>query len=187
MPLKALYMDKEAIKDLASDNQLLIKKLYHQYRAAFLGFGQRYNLGPDDLADIYQEAFIALRKHAINGKLNEVKSSMKTYLFGIGKYMIFNTLKARKAQLPLSQGLQLVGEEVKEVVLESNPGLTKEQQLLRKYFKELGEKCQQVLTLFYYRGLSINEIALKVGYENANVVKAHKSRCLKSLREKIKS
>ncbi len=180
-------MDKEAIADLKSDDRLKLKALYNKYRAAFLGFGQRYHLDKDALADIYQEAFLALRKKAINGKLNEVRSSMKTYLFGIGKYMIFDTLKEKNQHIPYESNLHLVEEDAPEIELENTPALTQEQLLLRKYFRELGEKCRQVLTLFYFRGLSIDEIAEQVGYENANTVKAHKSRCLKTLREKINS
>lgn len=180
-------MDKEAVKDLKSDDRLKIKALYNRYRAEFLGFGKRYNLNQDALADVYQEAFLALRKHAISGRLDSVQSSMKTYLFGIGKYKIFDVLKEKNHNVPFEANLHIVGEEVEEIEIDEGPPLTQEQFLLRKYFKELGEKCRQVLTLFYYRGLSIIEIAEQAGYDNANVVKAHKSRCLKSLKQKINS
>lgn len=180
-------MDKEALADLKSDDRLKLKAIYNRYRAEFLGFGQRYHLDKDALADIYQEAFLALRKNALSGKLNELNCSMKTYLFGIGKYMIFDIHKEKKKRVTYEPNLHLADEDPFEVELETTPALTQEQQLLRTYFKELGEKCRQVLTLFYYRGLSIKEIAEQAGYNSENVVKAQKSRCLKQLREKINS
>ena len=180
-------MDNQAVEDLRSDDRLKIKALYNAYRAEFLGFGKRYKLDQDALADIYQEAFLALRKQAISGKLDEIKSSMKTYLFGIGKFMIYDALREKKKTLPYESNLHLVGEEIPEIELDRANSLTQEQLLLYKYFKELGEKCRQVLTLFYYRGLSIKEIAEMSGYNSTNVVKAHKSRCLKTLKQMINS
>ncbi|MBT8183905.1 MAG: sigma-70 family RNA polymerase sigma factor [Eudoraea sp.] len=180
-------MDKDAITDLKSDDRLKLKALYNAYRAPFMGFGKRYHLDAATLADIYQEAFLALRKKAISGKLDKVNSSMKTYLFGIGKYMIFDSLKAKKRITSYEPQLHVVDDQIEAITLNPSEALTEEQTLLRKYFKKLGEKCRLVLTLFYYRGLSIKEIVLEAGYKDENNVKATKSRCLKQLREMINS
>ena len=176
-------MDKNALKDLQSTDRLKLKALYNRYRDEFLNFGRRYNLDKDDLSDVYQEAFLALRKRAVQGKLDAIDSSMKTYLFGIGKYKIFDMIKARKREVSYESQLHVVGDEVIEVEIDNEPQLTEKQVVLQKYLKQLGEKCRQVLTMFYYRGLSIKEIAEHAGYQSENVVKAQKSRCLKSLRQ----
>ncbi|WP_149274998.1 RNA polymerase sigma factor [Pareuzebyella sediminis] len=176
-------MDKTALKDLQSDDRLKLKALYNRYRAEFLNFGRRYNLDKDDLADVYQEAFLALRKRAIQGKLNAIDSSMKTYLFAIGKFKIYDALKSKKREIPYETQLHIVEAELPEVEIDTEQPLTEKQLLLRTYLKELGEKCRQVLTMFYYRGLSIEEIAKHAEYKNENTVKAQKSRCLKTLRQ----
>ena len=176
-------MDKTALKDLQSDDRLKLKALYNQYRAEFLNFGRRYNLDQDTLSDVYQEAFLALRKRAVQGKLDAIDSSMKTYLFGIGKFKIYDEIKIKKREVPYENQLHLVGDEVPEIEIANEPQLTEKQVLMRKYLKQLGEKCRQVLTMFYYRGLNIKEIAEEAGYGNENVVKAQKSRCLKTLRQ----
>jgi predicted DNA-binding protein YlxM (UPF0122 family) len=59
--------------------------------------------------------------------------------------------------------------------------------LLRAHFKKLGKKCQEVLTLFYSRGLSIDEIVEHSDYTDGSVVRSQKSRCLKTLKDMIKS
>lgn len=180
-------MDKETIADLKSDDRLKLKALYNEYRASFLGFGKGFRLDEDALSDVYQEAFLALRKKAINGKLNEVKCSMKTYLFGIGKFMIYDTLKEKKIKRPYQSHMHLATEDFPEIELENTQALTEEQQLLRRYFKRLGEKCRSLLTFYYYRGLSIKEIVVMGAYKDENSVKSSKSRCVKQLREMIKS
>ncbi len=176
-------MDKTALKDLQSNDRLKLKALYNQFRAEFLNFGKRYNLDQDSLSDVYQEAFLALRKRALHGKLDDVQSSFKTYLFGIGKFKIYDVLKKKQLEEPYETKLHAVNEEIQMIEIDKEPQLSEKQTLLRKYFKELGEKCRQVLTMFYYRGLNIKEIAEQAGYGNDNVVKAQKSRCLKTLRQ----
>ena len=64
--------------------------------------------------------------------------------------------------------------------------LTSQQRLLEKHFKTLGKQCKELLTLFYYRGFTIKEILNKGDYNNENVVKSAKSRCMKTLKERIK-
>ncbi len=155
------------------------------HRAAFFNFGKKYGIDQDVAADIYQEAFVVLRKQAVKGKLNTVDSSLKTYLFGIGKRMIFNYHKQNKNTIPLESKLHIADNEVVAIDFDNTTEPTVEQRLLRKFFDTLGKKCQEVLISFYYRGLSIEEIAEKLGYENTNVVSSQKSRCLKQLKELI--
>ncbi len=180
-------MDKKIITVLKSDDRLKLKALYNEYRVPFLGFGKGFHLDEDALSDVYQEAFLALRKKAISGKLNDVKCSTKTYLFGIGKFMIYDVLKEKKLKRPYESHMYLATEEPPEIEILKTPLLTQEQVLLRKYFKKLGEKCQRLLTFFYYRGLSIKEIVVMGNYKDENSVKSSKSRCVKELREMIKS
>jgi RNA polymerase sigma factor (sigma-70 family) len=179
-------MDTEKVNHLKSTDRLQLKALYNMYRDAFLNFGKSYGLDEASICDIYQEAFLALRKQAIRGKLDNLNSSLKSYLFGIGKHMIFDTLKKKQATVVLENPMSVVSEEIEEIEIDPAPALTKEQKILRVFFKKLGKKCQKVLTLFYYRGLSIEDIVELTDYENANTVKAQKSRCLKALKQMIK-
>jgi len=177
---------KEELLTLKKGPNQGLEKIYNEYRNSFLQFAKKYDLDHDTLIDIYQDAFIALREHAINGKLDSIKSSVKTYLFSIGKYMIFDQLKKQKQTLSYENSIgHKESAEIEEVFEE--PQLTAEQRLLQQHFKNLGKRCQEMLTLFYYRGLTIDEITESLGYESKNVVKSQKSRCLKSLKELIKS
>jgi RNA polymerase sigma factor (sigma-70 family) len=181
-------MEKEHIKTLKNSTQKEISSLYYSNRDAFFGFSKKYGLNYDDLSDIYQEAFIALRKHALNGKLDSVKSSLKTYLFGIGKFMIYDLLKEKQKITAYQPTIHVTHDTIESISYEiENEELTLEQHLLRTFFKKLGKKCQKVLTLFYSRGLSIDEIVEHTDYTSSSVVRSQKSRCIKTLKEMIKS
>ena len=180
-------MKQTQIDILIHSNPKEIGLLYNNHRNAFLHFGKKYGLDYDDLTDIYQEAFIALRNHAINGKLNEVESSLKTYLFGIGKFMIYDLLKERKRTLSYEPNLH-IQDDIDSISYENKEEeLSIQQHLLKKFFNKLGKKCQEMLTLFYSRGLSIDDIIEHTDYTSSSVVRSQKSRCIKTLREMIKS
>ncbi|KAA1247514.1 RNA polymerase sigma factor [Aquimarina sp. RZ0] len=177
---------KEELLTLKKSHNQALEKIYNEYRSSFLQFAKKYELDHDSVIDVYQDAFIALREHAIQGKLDNIKSSVKTYLFSIGKYMIYDLLRKQKKTIPYEHSVEFKETADEEFFFEE-PELTSKQQLLRQYFKNLGKRCQEMLTLFYYRGLTIDEITESLGYENKNVVKSQKSRCLKSLKELIKT
>jgi len=184
-------MNKEYINALIHNDAKEITTLYDANRVAFLNFGKKYGLDYDDLSDIYQDAFIALRKNAINGKLDDVKSTLKTYLFGIGKFKIYDLLKERKKTISYEPSFHIADDidDVAPISFDSNPAeeLTIEQQLLKTYFRKLGKKCKELLTLSFSRGLSNDEIVEITDYNNNAVVRSQKSRCIKTLKEMIKS
>jgi RNA polymerase sigma-70 factor (ECF subfamily) len=92
--------------------------------------------------------------------------------------MIYTRFKKKVTQVSVIENLT-VEEEYKE------EGISTEQKLLTKHFKNLSESCQEILRLFYYRGLTVQEIVDGTHYKDRNTVKSHKSRCLKGLKEKI--
>ncbi|MAQ75348.1 MAG: RNA polymerase subunit sigma-24 [Aquimarina sp.] len=172
---------------LKKGNNLALTKLYKDYRNYFMQYARKFGLDEDSLADIYQDSFITLRDHAIKGNLDTLKSSIKTYLVSIGKYTIYEKLKKVNKTIAYDDLPPVKNEEIIEIDNLQEDEISEEQKKLRIHFKNLGKRCQEMLTLFYYRGLTIEEITESLGYENKNVVKSQKSRCLKSLKELIKS
>jgi RNA polymerase sigma-70 factor (ECF subfamily) len=179
-------MEHEFVEALKENNEQIIKELYGNNRHEFLGFSKKYNLAHADNLDIYQESFLAIRKHAISGKLYNVNSSFKTYLFGIGKHLIYKKLKENSLTMSYDTQLYKVDSLYDEIKLEPEKEFTNEQMLLQRSFKQLGKKCQQMLTLSFYRGLTNEEIATLEAYESEAVVRSQKSRCLKTLKDLIK-
>ena len=179
-------MNSKEIDAFVTNNNLEIKKLYEANRGMFLQFGKKYNLSTEALADIYQDAFVLLRRQALQGKLYEVKSSLRTYLFGIGKHLIYDELKRQKRFTSYIEHPE-APETIPIIEVAATTSLTLEQQVLQLHFEQLGKKCQEMLTMFYYRGLTISDIVSITAYESENVVRSQKSRCLKSLKDAIKS
>jgi DNA-directed RNA polymerase specialized sigma subunit len=51
---------------------------------------------------------------------------------------------------------------------------------------DLGESCKKILELFYYESLSMKEIVSHMHYENEQVVRNKKYKCLQQLTDKMK-
>ena len=176
--------DKAVIKALKKGDQNALKLIYENNRLAFIGFAKKYSINEDDVIDIYQDAIIALRENAIKGKIDNLKSELKTYLFSIGKYMIYERLKQQKKMRLVEDSSNYIKN--KEIFsFNINNELTDEQKQLHIAFKSLGQKCKDVLTLFYYRGFDLEDIMNELNYTNKDVVKSQKSRCIKSLKTMI--
>ena len=89
------------IRELREEGLSAVERLYAQWREEFLAFASRYGGSQDDVLDAYQDALIILYENARKGKLTELTSSPKTYLFSIGKYTLLNSLKRQGKQQTL--------------------------------------------------------------------------------------
>jgi RNA polymerase sigma-70 factor (ECF subfamily) len=134
----------------------------------------------EDVLDIYQDSIIAFYENVENGKLTTLKSSLKTYIFSIGKYSIYNLMKKDNKTVSFEkEHIENLDLSIISDRMESESKVALVQEALNK----IGERCRQVLILFYYHSYSIEALMHEMDYKNENVVRSHKSRCLKTLKE----
>jgi len=157
-----------------------------EHKSAFIGFAKTYKLDDEDVLDIYQDAIIALRENALKGSLDNLKSGLKTYLFSIGKYMIYKRLK-EKQKLHLIDSIEDPSDFNQLTTVEVDYNFDTRKRELQIAFKSLGPQCQTLLNLFYLRGFTLDEIVEELKYNNKDVAKSQKSRCLKSLKQLVNS
>src|SRR5690554_2756328 len=128
--------DQQWIRSLQHGDTAVLDEIYLQYKGGFLEYAKRYPIDQDVVRDIYQDSMIALYENIVQGKLNGLKSSIKTYLYAIGKYKIFAYLKSPRT------------EELRDEELMDNVSLleieTAEARLtlLQHAYILLGPKCQ---------------------------------------------
>lgn len=174
--------ERQWIQSLQNGDTTTLDVIYLQYKSGFLAFAQRYPITTEVALDIYHDSMIALYENMVKGKLNGLKSSIKTYLYAIGKYKIFAYLKSNPQQE------EPLGDELTEEMTLFEIDTTEERlKLLQRAYLQLGPKCQQVLHLFYYKGLKLDDIQRQMSYESKDTVKSQKSRCLKQLKQIIQA
>ncbi|MGV6830107.1 MAG: RNA polymerase sigma factor [bacterium] len=165
---------------LRADDRSALAYIYEAHKDEFVNFSKRYELRIEDSLDIYQDAIIAMYQNFVTQQLQLQSSSIKTYLFGIGKHKIYNKLKVDKKYLQVVPKK----ESYEEVILEES-NLTYYQDQLVKLLANMSESCKEILRLYYYRNLTVNEIVTLTNYKDANTVKSHKSRCMKTLKSMV--
>jgi RNA polymerase sigma factor (sigma-70 family) len=181
----------EHIDDTILINQLTTIKeaegaityLYQNYYGLLAQFILSNNGNEQDAQDIFQEVIIAFVHLVRQGKFRG-ESSIKTFLYALNRNLWFNELKRRSRSI--ARIIRYDVENKKEngiitTVIESREAT---QQLLT-IIKELGDNCRQILLLYYYENQSMKEIVQKTGYENEQVVRNKKYKCLKKLEEKM--
>ena len=157
--------------------------LYKQYRNEFCQFGQRYCSSKELVLESWHDAVLDFYEIVLAGKFDAKKSGVKTFLFTIGKYKLFTKLKKEHRNqiviLEKDSNFSLIDNWSNNQQEHS----TEQAEQLQKALKKLGERCQQLLTLFYYHDYSVEAIIQNMGYKNKEVVYSHKSRCIRQLKE----
>jgi len=173
----------EIIDGLIRSDDKVIESLYREYRAGFIALGASYGIGEGESLVIFHDSLLILRSHAQKGNLEKVRHELKTYFFAIGKYRIFDTLKRQKNSPVL---FTETVPEFSEADLDlPDTDMSDQHVQIMTQFEKLGESCRKMLTFFYFEGLTIDEIVIIGKYENSNVVRSQKSRCLRKLKEMI--
>jgi len=179
-------MIKEPSLDtLLKDRDNAFESLYTSYKDDFLAFAKTFSLKEDQITDIYQEAFLSFYENLLNGKITQFTSSIKTYIFSIGKFKIYEYLRANSK-------LKIIDTPINtEITIDeldlNNDILTEREQLVKANFKKLGKQCQLILELFYFKGKTLKDIKVMGNYDNTDVVKSQKSRCLRKLKQLVKA
>ena len=183
--MSMLKIDWPDLQEIRNGNEAPIITIYENYREEFIVWaGRKYQLDQEDAVDVFQESVICFYRNVVKGKVETISSSVKTYLFAIGKNIIRDKLKKND---PLK-----VTQEIGEIDVSHQPEIMEliyneeRAELVKQLMQELQEPCNSLLRLFYYFNLSMKEIAQKMQYKNENVAKTQKMRCLNALKEKIK-
>lgn len=132
-----------------------------------------------DAEDIYQEALIILFRKV---KENDFKltSSLATFLYSISRFQWMNELRKRKKE-STDDAPEISEDEANRIsnYIEEEAQFKKAEAALLT----LGEKCRELLRLFYFEKLDFATIAGKIGLSNEKVAKNQKYRCLEKARE----
>lgn len=167
------------VESFERDRGQTIREVYRCYRKPFLRYARRYELEEATIIDCFQESVIALYQNLVSHKITRWDSTIKTYLFAIGKNKLLGAIRKNRKSEPID-GMPLQHQENSEPYQEYRG-------LVQTAFARLSESCRDILVKFYYEKYSINAIMHEMDYKNENTVKAHKSRCLKKLRDAFKT
>jgi RNA polymerase sigma factor (sigma-70 family) len=160
-----------------------LKKIYEEYRIEFLKWVmKKFNFGLDEAKDIYQYAVVELYENVLNGKLVNLSSSIKTYLFAIGKYKALDHFKKQSAKTG-NFDFSSYFDKYDQWSDGNENGLEDKINTLEAGILQIGNPCKSILEHYYYYKKKSEEIAKLMGYKNSDTVKNLRHKCLKRLRK----
>lgn len=173
------------LEKLRSGDDSPIFDLYKIYRDEFiLWSASSYSANEEQAKDAFQDAVLDFYQNVISGQLTSLSSTVKTYLFQIGKHKLLNIQK-KESRMTYHDALHLIeGREVDSFMEEENKVYSQEQ--ISKAIETLPEACQKVLKLFYFKEYDMESIARELNYKNADTAKSKKSVCMKNLMIELK-
>ena len=137
----------------------------------------------EDAEDIFQELVLVfidlLKKDKFRGE-----SSVSTFLYALTRNIWLNELnrrgRSKRRDEIFEKGKDKTDLDVSHLIADRE---TKMQ--LMDVVDKLGDICKKILLAFYFENLAIREILQKLDYENEQVVRNKKYKCLKQLEEMI--
>jgi RNA polymerase sigma factor (sigma-70 family) len=168
--------DEEILDKIKSGDESALDYLYRKHYKMMTRLVENNNGSEDEAKDIFQEALIVFWQKAVSSKLI-LSSKISTYLYSICQNLWRKELD-RKTRL---------SDEEKDTADSYDPDQKERISIINECINELGETCKTLLTLYYFDEMSMNDIADKLGFANADTAKTKKYKCKKELDNLIKS
>lgn len=128
-----------------------------------------------DAQDVFQEALIILNRNLQQSNF-KLTASFYTYLYSVSRFV----WKDMQSKFTTQEFHDLKDNEVSifQHVLEE-----KKYRFAENAFRELGERCQQLLQLFYLKRIPFKEIAVTMQFKSEKIAKNQKYKCLKKAKD----
>ena len=163
-----------------------MERLYLQHRTEFVNWASgKFGISDEDALDHYQDTITIFFEKVMNGSIVEVGSTLKTYLFGIGKNRVRQQFdvysKEEKHQAGVVEHYKFLAEHE-----DASEAYEEARTRTRTMFESLGKNCKEILKLFYFDKRSMSEIAEIMNHKSEAVSRTTKKRCLEKLRSESK-
>lgn len=179
--------DQEIISLLEQGDHSALKTLMVKYVGISAWAGKTFHFSSEILHDHFVDAVIDLyekvkKQEFVYKDANSVKNFLMTAL----RNKLINRLKMTKNRERLQSNVE---EASKEWLFSENreDPLQEKKQLVKSCLKEMSPRCQKVLRMFYYEGMSLKEIAEQLAYNNEGTAKSTKHQCFKKLQELVRA
>jgi RNA polymerase sigma factor (sigma-70 family) len=129
--------------------------------------------GREDAKDIFQDALVILYKKVQEPSFT-LQSSLSAYFMGIVKNLWRQELRRKNKWPTTGADDSIPAEEMHQTGFDH---------LALAAFNSLGQKCRELLHLFYYKKLSYKEIVHQGSLHDENTAKNQKYRCLQKAKE----
>ena len=176
-------MHKGIIEEIKNGNIKYLDKIYLEVKPSFFSFVKSNFPGitSQETEDVFQDSIIDLYKNIQREVLTEIEISFTAYVVHIGKMKLIKLSEQKQKRQTSSI------DEIADISVDVPENLDwgKVEQMVEFIFANIDEGCKAILERYYFKKMSMDEIASDLGYKNADVVKSKKNRCINRVYENV--
>jgi RNA polymerase sigma factor (sigma-70 family) len=183
-PFFFLNNDSKLLDAIRNGDEEALVELFHQNRRPVTSLVTRNQGSEDDAEDVLQEAMVVLWERVRSGSF-EYQAKLSTFIYATAKNIWFRRLARHRRELHASEeALDVATDDATPLEeLEENERVL----AVQKAMERMENPCRDLLLLFYWEERSMEEIAMKLGFANADTVKSKKYQCKKSLEHLVRT
>jgi RNA polymerase sigma factor (sigma-70 family) len=182
-PMFFLNEDSKLLDALRNSDDSALEELFHRNRRPIASLVTRNHGTEDDVEDVLQEALVVLWERIRKGSY-EYQAKLSTFIYATAKNIWLRKLARQRRELPADGETFEIPDTNSTPLeeLEENERIIAVQQAMEK----IGNPCRDILLLYYWEEQSMDDIAVKLGFANADTVKSKKYQCKKALEKFVK-
>ena len=197
--------DVEYISEISRHNPKVIERFYNVCVKYFMQSYKDIFKRQDIKEDIFQQSFVKLwteietrrifldendniQRRDRRGNIRNLTCNLKTFLIDIAKNDYRDWL--RNDRLELEEEFESFAHmvEVRSATMPDESSESLQEQIVAHCVFDLPPRCKEILTMFYYDNMSLDEIIQARGEKNTskNGLKTGKYKCMENLKGKVK-
>ncbi len=178
--------ESHIVEGLRNGDSVTMKQVYQNHFGMIRHLVTKNSGSEADAEDVFQEAMVILYQKLNDPEFN-LTVQLKTYVYSVCRNLWLNELKLRGRRRNRLKDYEKYVETGH--LFNADWKAQRERVLLEmdKAIRYLGEKCQEILLLYYYHRKSMTDIARQLEYANADSAKNQKYKCLRQLKWNLKN
>ena len=202
---KTPLADTAVNREIQRSNERITEKLYNECKKYFMSSYKAVFTREDIKDDIFQQSFVKLwteietrrifldenyniQRRDRRGNIRNLTCNLKTFLIDIAKNDYRDWL--RNDRLELEEEFESFAHmvEVRSATMPDESSESLQEQIVAHCVFDLPPRCKEILTMFYYDNMSLDEIIQARGEKNTskNGLKTGKYKCMETLKSKVK-
>ena len=174
--------DLRDLEAILQNNQKGITDIYQRYFPLILQLIITNSGNEDDAKDVFQETVIILYNKIQTGNF-VLNSRLSTYIYAIAKRLWLKKLNQMGRMSSFNSLFDVEDNVLETFSIEQHNQNEENFKHIESALNELGEPCRAIIENYYYRSMPMSQIASKLGYVNADSVKAQKYKCIQRLKK----
>jgi RNA polymerase sigma factor (sigma-70 family) len=186
---KKILTDSEIISGLYNFEKNAENAVYMQHQEYTMAFMNKLHTDVTKNEELYTDAVMVFIQKLRHANLELHNTSIQTYLNSICRYQILDRFKKTSKEVYMAETDYSFEDKYQDWYEEDNTINHKRIDILVESLNNMqvaGEKCYELLNLFYFKKMNQSQIATQMGYGSADTVKNQNKRCKEKLETLIK-